>query len=261
MELNKLGYSRQKARQILTLVIFFILLIGRLLFSSDQLLWHPSSYGSFYEFSYNFIAYVLVSMIIWVNRNNLELLNIDKPFILLFIFSGIILSIFYLPPAVGFLNGLIVLLNFRLYRRDYFRFSKVKQNNIQVSAIVIIALIPNLLFYVWQLFAIGFHESESIWLILFDAGFPVLVFEEVVFRGLLWMFLKKLKLNIVAIIILQGFLFWMAHLYYFSEPFTFWLWLPWTSMWLGIIVWRSKSITQSTLTHFAINLLDVLMVR
>ena len=83
---------------------------------------------------------------------------------------------------------------------------------------------------------------------------PFVVIEEVIFRGLLWMFLKFLSWTDPKIIILQAVLFWLSHTYYmFANPILFWIIIPIVSILLGIMVWRYKSITSSTIAHILFN--------
>jgi Type II CAAX prenyl endopeptidase Rce1-like len=258
MESKKLNHQKRNSGQQITVIIFLILLLARLFIPLEQLIWHIAL-PSWYSYGYYFSAYMLASVMIWINRNDLRPLNIDKPFLLIFIFSGIILSLYYLPTILGICTGLTTFFNFTLYREEYFKFSIVPKNYVQVSAIIVIALLPFLVIYSWRLFSMGFRESESIWSILFSADLVGVTIEEVTFRSLLWMFLVKSNQSVVRIILLQAILFWIAHLEYISLPITFWFWTPWVSIWLGIIVWRSKSIAPSTLTHFIFNLLIALI--
>lgn len=79
--------------------------------------------------------------------------------------------------------------------------------------------------------------------------------EEVIFRGLLWMYLEELGIPGIAIVIIQTLLFWGSHIYYmFSNPILFWFELPIASFLLGIIVWKYKSLTPSSVGHILFNL-------
>jgi membrane protease YdiL (CAAX protease family) len=58
------------------------------------------------------------------------------------------------------------------------------------------------------------------------------------------------------IIAVQTILFWVAHTkYVFAEPLSFWVIVPIASVILGIIAWRCRSITPSTIAHILMNLL------
>ena len=86
--------------------------------------------------------------------------------------------------------------------------------------------------------------------------FSFVAVEEIVFRGMLWLFLKGLNWSELKIIIFQAILFWLSHAYSTTiDPTFFWIIAPIAGVFLGIIVWRSKSITPSTIAHVLINVL------
>ena len=69
------------------------------------------------------------------------------------------------------------------------------------------------------------------------------------------MFLKDLGLSDSKAIFLQAFIFGAKHInYLFSSPFSFWLAIPLLGLILGIIVFRTKSLTVSTFVHLLYNI-------
>jgi membrane protease YdiL (CAAX protease family) len=84
------------------------------------------------------------------------------------------------------------------------------------------------------------------------------MYEELLFRGLLWMFLEKLKLSGLKILFIQALLFWIVHLNTTSRA-PFWVLLPPFGLWLGFLVLRSKSLIPSISTHFVYNLIAYLI--
>jgi membrane protease YdiL (CAAX protease family) len=78
------------------------------------------------------------------------------------------------------------------------------------------------------------------------------IYEELLFRGLLWMYLENLKLSGLKILFVQALLFWIVHLNSTSRTF-FWVLLPLLGLWLGFLVLRSKSLIPSISTHFVYN--------
>ena len=96
--------------------------------------------------------------------------------------------------------------------------------------------------------------SQSLYLFFLET-IPGVVYEEAIFRGMLWKFLKNMQLSEPRIVLAQEFLFWLAYIrYLISNPFIFWIFVPIAGLLLGYIVLRSKSITPSTITHLLINL-------
>jgi membrane protease YdiL (CAAX protease family) len=81
---------------------------------------------------------------------------------------------------------------------------------------------------------------------MLDAGLA----EEPVFRGILWGLLRKRGVKEVWIWLLQGMLFWVAHLYYLGKlPLSFWVIVPPGGLLYGLLAWRSRSIATSMPGH------------
>jgi membrane protease YdiL (CAAX protease family) len=77
--------------------------------------------------------------------------------------------------------------------------------------------------------------------------------EEPLFRGLLWGFLKHKGIKDHWICIIQGILFWLGHIYYFGTGVNFWVIHPFLAILLGLLVWKTKSITHSMIFHSSVN--------
>jgi hypothetical protein len=203
------------------------------------------------------IVYGLISVVIWLNRNNLQLINIDRNFIVIFVIVGAVNS-FILPMAFGVFLLLPTFINFWLFISNKLKFEYFPLNIRQISFFIFIILIP--LFIRLLRTSATLPDDKTFIEAIFTANLPLVVFEEVIFRGLLWMFLVKEGFKEYQIILIQGILFWFSHLYYFkSDPITFWFWLPLISIMLGIIVRRSKTISPSTIGHYSYNLLLTLI--
>lgn len=70
------------------------------------------------------------------------------------------------------------------------------------------------------------------------------------------MFLKDLGLNESRIFYIQALVFWISHInYLFESPIFFWIILPIVSLTYGYVVYRSKSLTPSTIAHILYNAL------
>jgi membrane protease YdiL (CAAX protease family) len=74
--------------------------------------------------------------------------------------------------------------------------------------------------------------------------------EEPLFRGFLWGALRRAGWKEIWIWLLQGGLFWLAHLYYLGQaPLSFWVIVPVAGLVLGLLVWRSRSVGASMVAH------------
>lgn len=78
--------------------------------------------------------------------------------------------------------------------------------------------------------------------------------EEPLFRGFLWGYLRILGWKDEWILPLQALLFWVGHIYYWGEaPYSLWIMVPLSGIVLGLLAWRSRSITTSMVAHGLIN--------
>lgn len=79
-------------------------------------------------------------------------------------------------------------------------------------------------------------------------------FEEPLFRGFLWGYLRQIGWREPAIWRFQAGLFWLGHFYYFGTIwFSFLVVVPVSALALGFVVWKSRSIFFSMITHGLIN--------
>ena len=80
------------------------------------------------------------------------------------------------------------------------------------------------------------------------------VTEEPLFRGFLWGLLKKTNWKDSQICLFQAALFILGHIYYLGKyNYSFFVIVPISALILGLLVWRSKSIGTSMVTHGLIN--------
>jgi membrane protease YdiL (CAAX protease family) len=96
-------------------------------------------------------------------------------------------------------------------------------------------------------FAIGLalnHESSH-----------AAILEEPIFRGFLWGYLANRGWRDKSIWIIQGALFWLAHLSYWDRPYTFFVTVPAGSLLLGWLAWRSRSVGACMVAHGLFNAL------
>lgn len=79
-------------------------------------------------------------------------------------------------------------------------------------------------------------------------------YEEPLFRGILWGYLRQRQWSDLHVWLLQVGLFSVGHLYYFGPfPISFWLAVPVLGMICGLLAWRSRSIIPSMVAHGVIN--------
>jgi len=90
-----------------------------------------------------------------------------------------------------------------------------------------------------------------------------IVFEEVLFRGALWAYLRGLGLSEQATFYIQAILFWVSHHEFLAlnDPYSFWVALPIAAILWGLMTLRSKSLTLSTIGHFLFNFITQLLLK
>jgi membrane protease YdiL (CAAX protease family) len=255
--------------QVITYIIFFMLLISRISLSIINFIastfsntgavpaWSNwlNAIGPWINVFYTFGAFPLIAIVILLNQDDLQSLNIDKFFIFIFICSGFATSAEYIL-GLGCLTGILPLL-FSIYALsdNGMKFSNTNPNVWRMSLIIISLFVVCFIAVNSSLNMSKVEQTMSSSFFHIIAGS---VSEEAIYRGLLWMFLKNLKWSESKVFFFQAFIFWISHIDYLLEsPFSFWIFIPLLGLLLGYIVLRSKSITPSALAHILINLLVV----
>jgi len=77
--------------------------------------------------------------------------------------------------------------------------------------------------------------------------------EEPLFRGFLWGYMKREGIKNIWICLVQVMLFWFGHIYYIDTGVNFWIIHPLMALLLGMLVWKTKSITHTMMLHSCIN--------
>ena len=89
--------------------------------------------------------------------------------------------------------------------------------------------------------------------VFYQLGYAA-VTEEPLFRGFLWGYLRKAGWKDVWIWLFQTGLFMLAHIYYINQlPISFWIIVPVSTLVLGALAWRSKTISASMGAHTMMN--------
>lgn len=244
--------------KISTVILLFLLLL-RLV---DQYLpvWiFRADIPNWYGYWYVGIAYILTVAIVGLNRHRLVALNIDRPFVIALMIGGF-LYLFYLPLDAGI--PVVIAAGFVLwaYQQNHF----VLRNTIEYSSgtipliliSVMLALLPIILFNPVIKQPVSPQLIVASVASTFQVQLALIAFEEVIFRGALWAYLRHFNLKEPTIFLTQAFLFWIAHSRFIlieHDAYSFWVVGPLISLLLGFIVWRSKSLTASTIAHFLFN--------
>jgi membrane protease YdiL (CAAX protease family) len=206
------------------------------------------------------IDYIIISLLIWVERFHLEDYHIDFWSICLFLLFGSLLRPIYTHnPVVAFLSNIsfifIGVLLFLGLRKKHIRLSKSSRPFIWLLVGSIFCLLE--IFMITRVFMplIGISVPASIPIVNYFSMFMfylcnVAISEEALFRGFLWGTLYKFGYSLKKIFIIQAVLFTAAHIrFYQPEPIVAYLGIFGLSLLYGFLAWKSKSIFPSIITH------------
>ncbi len=79
------------------------------------------------------------------------------------------------------------------------------------------------------------------------------VYEEPLFRGILWGAMKKMDFEDKWIWIIQAVLFCAGHIYYLNLPIVIWLRTFFAGLVIGAVVWKSRSMMAGMTVHATLN--------
>jgi len=200
---------------------------------------------------------ISITIFVWANKDDLSKFNIDKYVIYTLILSGVLLFL-----SFGFsLLGIVAIICALLVRGALHSSKSESLKTANFSAIFLLTIlaiapeIPLKLFAPESFRISNYYLDLNIGKIFVLVSFTLwnVMFEEMLFRSILWCILREWKLNDKRTIIAQAFLFWLVHLDGIITPshaipvFIF-------GIWSGFFVLRSKSLTPSIALHIVHNL-------
>ncbi len=253
-------------RPSITYIILAILLMFRFSTSVAGLIDHgllsagtiPDWVGQFEKWSYLIFllsGFPLIAVVMILNKDNLGALNIDRPFLIIFLCSG--LPIILETLAVSLITAVLpvmaaIWIIYNLWRNQ-FAFGDVSPS-IWRNYLLVVSAFAACIIAISSFLNIPRIGQYALY--FFSDTVPNSIYEEVIYRGILWMFLRDVQWNEQRIFLFQAFLFWASHMnYLLGDPLNFWIFTPLVSLLLGYIVLRTRSITPSSITHTLINLL------
>ena len=213
-------------------------------------------------------VYFFIAILIYIEKNNLYQFHIDKISIALFIIFGTVLrtNTFNNSHLNIFLSifWIIALCLLLALRKDFSKIPAIKNKDYIWFIIgASIAILLSIIVTMPGILQIKDNYSEPFpnVMVLTLSGILGLmhemshssIFEEPIFRGFLWGYLRNLGLKENYVWIIQAILFWIAHINYIDKPFTFYFTVPLMGLVLGLLAWKSRSISTSMLTHAIYN--------
>lgn len=212
-------------------------------------------------------TYIFTALFIWMERNRLADYHIDAIAVIIIALGPLMYQqIGTLPRILMAIVGAGLVVGLLVTRTKLGKISlrNIKWILIGIAAGVLTGIAVSY-FRSLQVSTPAVNEPSIIGItIIFLSNFSrqllnAAVFEEPFFRGCLWGVLKKYKCNETVIWLIQAGLFWLGHLYCFGEaPYSFWIIVPLGGLVLGLLAWRSRSITTSMIAHGIINSIYIL---
>jgi hypothetical protein len=244
-------------------VILIFLLVARLTDNYLAVWIFGANTPEWYRHWYSGIAYILTVTIVWLNRHRLATLHIDRPFIIILITGGVLYS-FFLRYDIGIFVGITAGLIFLAYKNNHLVLNNSvrypKQIGLFIFLTILLALAPVLLFRPTLKSPLDLNTFTTSFSQVIIAELALIAFEEVLFRGALWAYVRSLGLSEQTTFYTTTILFWISHFRYLALPYVFWVSLPICSILLGLMTLRSKSLTPSTIGHFIFNFISQLLV-
>lgn len=196
----------------------------------------------------------LIGFVVWLNQDRLQKLNIDKIYIIFLIFSGLLaLSLFRYNcfAIIGIVYFVYILFNRKI------KFSLIEQSSYKTILFAVggfIVLIAAVLLLINNESLNSIVVNQKVDRFFFEA-IPISIFQEAIFRGILFMYLKDINLNDSRILFVSTILFWITHIHYLAEPsaLAFWVVIPAVGLLFGYVALRSKSIAVSSIVHIFYN--------
>lgn len=257
---------RRKTWTWILIVLYFAFRIGLLgVYRFVMEMAPPAWVGPTFELA----AYLLAALAIAINLDQLEAYKFDRLALGLFVLGkpvGVLLQSLglpfpYQPPvdlSIAFLIIAAGLLAWLVVRRASIRARGAPRwidLGLGLAAGLLAALASGLLVRSQQADFIPIQAllGQLLLLPVQQLAYAALS-EEPFFRGFLWGALEQAGFKPLACFLVQGLLFWVAHFYYLTAlPISFWLIVPLGSVLLGLLVWRSRSISTSMIAHGVMN--------
>lgn len=236
----------------ITYLVFGVLFVARAISGYLLAIYHGKLPQTYFVFLLT-TSLVFLTVFILANKEELDQFNIDRYVIYTFVLSGAALFLSFelsLPWITSIVCSLAI--GTALFK------SKLKLSQQHILLFIVIGIIPELFFklvfsniYQGYKFFAGLSIGSIITIISITLW--GVIFEELLFRSILWRILNDWKFSNKKIILTQAFLFWLVHLDFITSK-SFGLHIFVFGIWVGYLTLRSKSLTPSIATHFFHNI-------
>lgn len=200
---------------------------------------------------------VLLLTLFCMLAENIEDFNFDRSTIIILVVSGAFLSynIFQFTA-----NVILIVMITRLTKRKWSSISQINWKWLVLSLVcTALVLISSTMVSIHIIKDLSITEHDGIPSMFALIGIFFInicftaVWEEVFFRGLLWGYLKKMKFKIWQIALVQFFIFWLLHYNGESTNLSFYISLPLEIFVQTLLVYKSKQLAPSIISHALYN--------
>lgn len=225
----------------ITSIVFFILL-------SSYFLARELTKDLYFSLA---IILPLLLLIIWINKKELYKIRVDRLFLLVFFVSNFIFCFYYWNrfPIMPLLFSLL------LFYTLFFDENVAYDNESTLSKFLVVfyGLIPIILFSL--ILRINFQHflSNEQFLLVVSVNLWSAIYKIMLCWGISQKIIENLKINNIMIFLIPVIAFLLTHISLFPSK-TFFVTLPLLSLWLGYLVFRSKSLVPAIITYFAYNI-------
>lgn len=246
---------REKIGPFLTIMVCVMILfiaIMTLFFNLD----------SYIKYTYIVIIYLVLALLIWLEKKNLHEFNLDRLSLVILISS----SVFRRRLGVeneGYILLTIGVAGIAVFISAILNWPKIPKMNFRWVAIGLfvacLSFIPIAFIASFQLQTIPNSSPGPYGMVgdiirraIYDLSFTAPI-EEILFRGFVWGYLRKLKWDVNKIFWVQGTLFWFLHIGRIGSPVTFFFFVPILTYISSELTKRSGQVSPSIISHLIIN--------
>ena len=251
---------------ITTILLAIYLFIRIILIQLLDYLFNPLP--PFVVISIQLAMYLLIIALLVLSKNDLTMNNIDNLSIYLILVGGILLALNYSSSFFAILSSLVfITITFWVF----FTFWKLKILSLRIHRSDIIFMIVGFLSGLFLSFLFTTPSITQLrmstgqltprWstiIIAFSINFlfhfsNAAILEEPIYRGFLWGYFRKKGWKNHYILLMTTLIFWLSHINFMDNPFSFLLFTPLAGLTFGILTWWSGSITSAIVAHSTLN--------
>jgi len=202
-------------------------------------------------------SFPIIILVLKLNRDRLQEMNIDRFYVLMLATAGLI-QLYEFPSEntpYKFFGVIALIYAVCLLFDNITKFAIVDRNSF-IKTLLIVSTLAGIIFWIngFIYAIITGHPNIKLPFGFVSQVIPLSVYEEVMYRGMLYMFLMDLGVSKPKAFFIQAFWSSGKHVHLLlASPFLYWIIFPILGLTLGYIAMRSKSLTASTFAHLLYN--------